>query len=163
MKGTELLCAIQCDSVLRNYVLGVYARDTLPVLTPYMLASGVAIIVNTDKRGNEGQHWTAMYFKDNKAELFDSLGEPVHKDFVNYLMLYAGSYVSNPHQFQSSDSNICGLYCLYYLLCKFKACMTLTSISNQFDVNNLLWNDMFISQYMCHYFKYCYPPCMKCI
>ena len=162
MKGSELFCAIQCDSVLSNHVIGVYARDTLPVLSYPMLSRGVGLIVNTDKSGREGQHWVVMYFKDKRAELFDSLAEPVCKEFDDYLKLYAGSYTSNNHQLQSSDSSICGLYCLYYLLCKFQAFMTLFTFSNQFDVTDLTWNDMFISQYICHYFKYCHPSCIDC-
>lgn len=69
------MCAIQCDPSLQSHIMGLYAKDTLPTITPGLRAKGVGLIVNTDVRQRDGRHWIAMYFKGKKAELFDSLPE----------------------------------------------------------------------------------------
>ncbi len=163
MKASELNCAIQCDPVLQNHVLGVFAKDTLPVLTSSMIRRGVGLIVNTDVSRKKGRHWVAMYIQGNRAELFDSLAEPVHGDvFHSYLRSYVQSYLHSSKQLQSVDSNVCGFYCLYYLLCKFKANWSFQRFLHQFEVKNFIWNDMFVSHYICNYFKYCTPTCLNC-
>ncbi len=161
MKGSELKCAIQCDPVLQCHALGVYAKDTLPVLTSSMIRRGVGLIVNTDCSHKKGRHWVAMYFKGKRAELFDSLAEPIDAVFDSYLKTYVQSYLHIDERIQSVDSNVCGLYCLYYLLCTLKAKWSFHRIVHQFDVRNFLWNDTFVSQYVCQYFKYCTPSCFN--
>ena len=156
MRTSELWCAVQCDPTLRRHVMGIYARNTLPSSIPWLLrARGVGFIVNTEPRQKRGRHWIAMVIEGNKAELFDSLAEPVNVDFDRYLKSRVASYIYNRQQLQSVDSDICGLYCLYYLLHKFKNSLSLNQIVHHFNPYDLLWNDDVVSRSMCRYFKYC--------
>lgn len=163
MKASDLACAIQSDSILKYHVLGVFAKDTLPVLTRDMLARGVGLIVNTEPSGRLGRHWVAMYFKGNTGELFDSLGEPVNSVFDLYLKTYVNQYQHNRRQLQSSSSSLCGHYCLYYLLYKCKTELTLQTLVQIFDGQVRFNNDEHVSKFICNYFRYCLLSCHTCV
>ena len=163
MKASQLWCAVGCDPSLQSRVIGVFAKDTLPTLTPSLRAKGVGLIVNTENSTREGRHWIAMYVRRNEAVLFDSLAEPVHDVFDRYLKSYARSYQRNIQPLQSADSSECGFYCLYFLLRTFRDHLTLNQIVHLFDKRDLLWNDVFVANYICHYFKYCTDSCRLCI
>lgn len=161
MKGSQLMCAIQCDAMLKQRVLGVYARDTVPHLSPDMLRTGVGFIANTDRAGSKGQHWIAVYIKGTEAILFDSLADhSVNTVFQNYLKLYVTTYQYNTEQLQSTTSNACGFYCLYFLLYKIKGHASLMQIIQTFNVSDREYNDDFVCEYIRKYFKYCNETCI---
>ena len=85
---------------------GVYAADKIPPLR-----MGSAIIVNTDKSTEPGMHWLALYQDREALEFFDSYGQS--PDF------YGFSFTNvkwNNIPLQSITSNVCGAYCIYYIL-----------------------------------------------
>lgn len=87
---------------------GVYARDELPNLDT--LIQPYALIVNSQPRGQPGEHWLAIYGpRTDKTELFDSFGYP--PSFYNLDQ----NLVDHSYQFQSPTSVTCGHYCIWFI------------------------------------------------
>lgn len=82
------------------------------------------IICNTDPAWLPGEHWIAFYFpKNDVPEFFDSFGHLPRfysQDFVSFLMQNSknGTFKVNQWKIQTSESNLCGLYCVLYALSK---------------------------------------------
>lgn len=159
MKASQLSCVLNSDSTLQRHVLGVHAKDTLPMLTHNMLTRGVGLIVNTENTGSQGRHWIVIYIKGRRGELFDSLAEPVNSAFHSYLKSYVGSYLHIVKRLQSSNSALCGFYCLYFLLCKVKNTFSLNQIVESFDENDLVSSEVFVCSFICSSFKHCILSC----
>ena len=64
------------DPTLRRVFHGVYPADQLPRSPPRSVRQ--AYIVNTDPAGEPGQHWLGLWTEQNKCEVFDSYGLPLH-------------------------------------------------------------------------------------
>ena len=84
------------------------------------------VIGNTDPSWLPGKHWIAFYFPLKLSpEFFDSYGhspEFYSVDFKSFLLTNndTGYYKYNQWQIQSSNSNVCGLYCILYALRKYQ-------------------------------------------
>ncbi|GFT55788.1 uncharacterized protein NPIL_248631 [Nephila pilipes] len=94
--------------------LGVYPADQIP-----KIKKRAAIVVNTDPHDKEGSHWLAMYIQEEKTiELFDSYGLPpsVYEPHISQYAKLFPNVISNEISLQSLSSNVCGQYCVLYLL-----------------------------------------------
>ena len=82
------------------------------------------IIANTDPSWEPGRHWVAFYFQNGQVpQFFDSFGrEPsaYAATFEKFLLENSplGPYAYNTLQIQQNGSNVCGLYCMAFLLSK---------------------------------------------
>jgi hypothetical protein len=105
------------------------------------------IVCNTDPSWLPGKHWIAFYFpKNDLPEFFDSFGHPPNfftLDFALFLKLNSpnGSYLFNQWQLQSSNSNLCGLYCILYALSKYKK-QSFVNFLKQFSSVEVHQNDL---------------------
>ena len=75
----------------------------------------------TDVSSKPGRHWCAFYFDGSgqSAEFFDTYGKPPnYYDNAFAYCLQSNSVVQlyNSKKLQSNHSNVCGQYCLYYLI-----------------------------------------------
>lgn len=126
------------DSEIREFMIdepwfkGVFASDdvTLPSQAP------AGIIINTDNRGQPGEHWTALFIKsDLTCEYFDPYGiSPV----VPHIILVIKNFKQctyNSTQIQSSRSNSCGLFCIGFLKSRFRGMKMLDFVA-LFDGKN---------------------------
>jgi hypothetical protein len=91
---------------------GVYPADGIPSPTttfPY------GIVVNTDKEGQPGKHWQAIWMlSHNKAEFFDSFGDPPRGAIAEY---FKGIDISvNNKKVQANYEISCGPFVIYYLV-----------------------------------------------
>lgn len=108
------------DSLTRNMVGGVMARDELP-LEPKPQNKQI-FIVNTQPASQCGAHWLAIYLPTNKnqpVEFFDVLGNPptaYHKEIVQFLETNGPNYMYQTYRLQSQEAMTCGHFCLYYFL-----------------------------------------------
>ena len=109
----------ECFNYLKNYkeFIGVYPRDKLTFTIP----NGSGIIINTDKYGEPGQHWVAIYNGD-KTIYFDSFGlPPLRDEFIDFLdSINKIGWYHNRICFQSIYQDTCGMYCVFFLACMFK-------------------------------------------
>ena len=71
-------------------------------------------VINLDKKGNGGTHWTALYYggKDGKHYYFDSMGVLPPEDLENKIK----NYVYNDKQFQCINDTSCGFYCIAFIM-----------------------------------------------
>ena len=164
MNTGQLLCAIQCDRVLQHKVCGVYASDLLPKERPVQGDWGC--VANTDPHLLPGKHWVGFYFerKTDKGYFFDSYGHsPLHynAEFVTFLNEHCKEWTYNETCLQSKRSRACGFYVLFYLLYRCRGVDRNNAIIHMFS-NDPVANDIFVSNFMCHYFQKCYSICTLC-
>ena len=116
------MTSYQIDTVLNLSLSkihgGVYPADRLPEI-PNTFDRPKAFVANTDNHDFPGQHWVAFYFPSKgPSEYFDSYGLPPWKSqFLDFLEAH---YVINPKVLQSSISELCGQYCIMYLMLRAK-------------------------------------------
>ena len=120
MNTTQLQWCIQCDRILRDHVT-VCAADHLPMS---LTAFPYAFIVNTENHIQRGKHWCAFYvYRKGCGEFFDSYGHEssyYNNNFDIFFKKYASENgLINRRRLQSSSSNVCGLYCLFYLVRRY--------------------------------------------
>ena len=156
MNTSQLQCIISCDPVLHKQTVGVFAADQLPCVLPNMACGFIA---NTDVSSRPGQHWLAFFISDNTVECFDSYGQDpgvYNSLFSLWLRRHAKTVRVNRHRLQSENSNVCGLYCLYFLRQRFLGkCME--TIVQPFTESAPVVND----QYMKDLFWRVYPLCVR--
>ena len=117
MDGLTLDALMRKDRHVAPLFEGVYAADTLP----HRLHKKPALIIaNTDPISKPGQHWIAIYVDEHGVgEYFDSYGMPPivrqHRTFLNKI---CKQWTINTKSLQAIDSNVCGQYCVLYLIHK---------------------------------------------
>lgn len=130
MNTLQLEKILNTDEITRNYFIGVYSRDQLPILRDYPCC----FILNTDPSTQPGEHWLALYYnEDIEAEFFDPAGyHPSMYGLEDYLKSTAKSWIYNKKRIQGYFSELCGQYCLFYLYCRCRN-YSLLEFTNQFS------------------------------
>ena len=109
MNTLQIKRALERNTFTKKIFGGVFAADELPKV---MNTFPCGFVANTDPSTEPGTHWVAFYFPSReKGEFFDSYGyPPEHYGFKSYKI-----ETWNKHKLQSSWSNVCGQYCIFYL------------------------------------------------
>ena len=100
---------------------GTFPCDLLPETEPNM-----SFIANTETSVESGEHWVAVYITDKTFYFFDSFGRSIQQ-FSNPFKKYMNNASRDFHVVTSSKnlqhifSDVCGLWCIYYLWCKFSS------------------------------------------
>ena len=76
LSDTVLRALALDDPQLRRVFQGVYPAEKLPQSPTKTVRAGY--IVNTDPAGEPGEHWLGLWKEQNKCEIFDSYGLPLH-------------------------------------------------------------------------------------
>ena len=154
MNTYQLQCAINYDCNMRNTVCGVYAADEIP----QTLHSFTGLVPNTDPKQRPGKHWIAFFYDNGVLECFDSYGRSpeLYSPHLGQFMRSFPTRRVNVKRLQSSDTTVCGQYCLFYLMCRTRG-YSMEEITNMFD-NNYHLNDEFVYKFINERF-YC---CMSC-
>lgn len=104
------------------------------------------VISNTEPSWLPGKHWTCFYIPTSGTpEFFDSFGHSPEHYAVNFqTFLFQNStmkqFYYNSRQLQRVGSNICGLYCILYVIGKIKG-QSFPSFVKQFEENKFQSND----------------------
>ena len=105
------------------------------------------VIANTQPSWQAGMHWISFFFpKNGLPEFFDSFGHlPIHYSTHFHYFLKEnskdGKYLYNSREIQRSGSNVCGLYCLLYVLSKIRG-QEFNMFVSQFNPRNCQENDI---------------------
>lgn len=146
MNSLELLRVLETDPIVRRTHVGVYSRNTLPkkTLTP---GCRRVFVVNTDVVGGKGEHWCCIFIEPNgTGQFFDSFGTPpLHKEFITFLKKNTTKYTFNSTMIQGFQSQACGLYVAYYIICKCRG-QTLRRLMRVFSVYSLYKNDTIVTR-----------------
>ena len=168
MDSAQLECCINCDPVLRSHVIGVYAADRLPI---HVFHGQIGLIVNTDIHSKPGRHWCAIYSDgQGQIDFFDSYGRSPEENslhFTRWINRRAKTVFINRKRLQGDHSNVCGLYCLYYLRQRLLGHSTEDAVdtfsSDDFSLNDYYLYDVMTNVYsmcienMCTYNQICQP------
>lgn len=97
------------------HFLGIYASDNIPDLAKITAHLPCCYVANTDPVGSAGTHWIAVIHENNRSvEFFDSCGHhplDLGFHFPPILRIHHNSI-----RLQSAHSQVCGQYCLYFLI-----------------------------------------------
>ena len=160
MNTSQLMCVINSDPQLFASVLGVYSADQMP---KYIRRG--RFIVNTDERYKPGTHWYAFYlYGFGRPALFDSYGKPpqhYNYDFLSCLRRNSSVWIYNTKKLQSNNSNVCGQYCLYFLIHRVRGqslgdivkFLEETSCTDQLEETSC--TDQYVNDYISRIFPYC--------
>jgi len=86
--------------------------DRMPIRDHYPYAA----VFNTDKASRPGQHWVAIFVPSKDVvEYFDSYGDLPNIDIAAYLYLFP-EVKRSTQPLQSLFSNVCGQYCIYFVI-----------------------------------------------
>ena len=132
-----LACSKDSD-ISKNNFLGVFAADGIPSPIPYFCC----FIMNTDKHGEEGKHWVAVFCKGGNIFYFDLYDGDEIYDNENWTQFLTKKWIRNEIVLQQLDSDVCGDYCVYFL--KKMSCMenpSLEFLKRNFDDKDQFSND----------------------
>lgn len=94
--------------MLEDQWLGVFPLEKIP-----FLKEG-GFIINTDTMPLPGEHWLAVYIKDD-IKVFDPFGYYYPSLLVDKLSLMRKTIIYNRTQYQDRNTFTCGHYCLLWL------------------------------------------------
>ena len=103
------------DPRTKSIFRGVVPKDGLPMTIDVL---PVAFVCNTDDGDETGEHWIALYVDaDGHGDYFCSYGlPPRHAAFRTFMNNHCTEWTHNVKRLQSPLSNVCGHYCVAYLL-----------------------------------------------
>lgn len=104
------------------------------------------MILNNQNRGQDGEHWLAIYYdKNKKCYFFDSFGlNPVFYSLTKYLQDTSTSWTFNQRRIQGT-SQYCGYYCIFFLksICKNETIKFFKNFSKNLRQNDQILSDIF--------------------
>lgn len=147
IKPIGLLSEDQIVTHLRSSrtFLGTFPRDKLPRI-PVKKRKNYSLIINTDKDGERGEHWRAVYLTPTTVEYFDPLGfPPLDQKLQRFLDKHSRGkgwqYCVTPSQHLLS--NFCGYFCIKFIRSRDRG-KSYKTFAGMFS-NNLLKNDKIVS------------------
>ena len=146
MNTLEIKQALESNKFTKRNFSEVYAADELP---KSLDTFPCGFIANTDPSTKPGTHWVAFYFSSHeKGEFFDSYGySPKQYKFFKFYK----PEIWNDRKLQSSFSEVCGQYCIFYLYHKSRG-YSMSKIVNMFTDNTSL-NDCNVACYVKKHFN----------
>jgi len=126
-----------------KHFIGVIPQDYLTTLR--IVSYPVSFVVNLDLSTQSGSHWIGIFILEDSIEIYDSLAmnSKYWKYYPNFLLKFLRQF-SKTHRYfitpklQSPNSNMCGLYCIYFLL--YRRSQTFTNCLSIFT-SDLILND----------------------
>jgi len=153
MNTREIAGVLKNPPYTKSRFQGVYPSDRLPTKIQCYPA---AFVANVDPQGQPGSHWCAFYFdKGGNGEFFDSYGrkpQDLCMNFKHFLENICKEWMYNTRELQSLDSNVCGHYCIYYLINRCRN-IHMKTIVNRFTTKTLI-NDRFVYHFIVKHFGY---------
>jgi hypothetical protein len=147
MNTYQILSIIHGEPSLKSSCLGVYAADDLPKILPI----GKSLICNVDLKLQRGSHWLAMLRSSPRCvEFFDSFGrkpENYWPFWKKYLEQFATTVLYNPYSLQQTGSDVCGFYCICFLLFRLKG-WSFSEILNSLFQHKPCENDIFVELFV---------------
>ena len=117
---------------------GVFSRNDLSRVR------GGAYVINLDDKKSKGTHWVSLFIDRDTAVYVDSFGiKYIPQDVLNKIRDKSISH--NIFRIQSSDSVMCGFYCIAFIY--MLSGKTLLDYTNLFSRNDYKKNDKIIYKY----------------
>ena len=130
---------------MKKNFLGCFPCNQLPSF-PKLLPK--SMVVNTDKAGESGEHWVALFLTKNECLYFDSFGLPIlEKSLLIYLRSHYTSAIYSNICIQEYKSDRCGLFCIGFVQ-SVKDIYSYLSFIKMFDDETLEKNDHIIAKHL---------------
>ena len=143
MNSSQIHAILSRDPASARYFEGVFPSDKIPVARKFPCA----LVLNTDKHDEKGTHWLAVYIQDKETlEFFDSYGLPPEtygEDITRFVNQHR-RIQWNKMTFQSLTSNVCGQYCIFFIVKRCQG-LCMNSIINVLSRNK---NDFRMYQFV---------------
>ena len=130
--------------------LGVFSRVTIPsssAITHYHCC----FISNNELSPSKGRHWVVFFLPSSThIDFFDSFGRHYrYYGFDKLFQLYPQliSVSSSSIRLQSSNSTVCGCYCLYFILQRSFG-LAFDQIISSFSAHTYDWYDSHVSKFV---------------
>ena len=147
MNTLQIKRALEHNRFTKKNFCGVFAADKLP---KSVNTFPCRFIANTDPSTEPRTHWVAFYFSSReKGEFFYSYGHP--PEYYGESFKFYKPETWNKHKIQSSWSEVCGQYCIFYLYQKSRG-YSMSKIVNMFTDNTNL-NDCNVACYVRKHFN----------
>ena len=139
----ETLKGLTSDEIITtlagvNHFLGCYAEDQLSNIT--FTSFPCFIIVNIDSSNLPGSHWISIRFDRKSIEIFDPAGFEIFNwpripcTLLNFIhKLTVSRQITLSSRLQSTNSHLCGFYCIFYIL--YRNHHTMSQLSSLFTTN----------------------------
>ena len=112
----QIAHALEQDPVMSKMFCGMFPSNKLPET---IIKYPCEFVANTDPSDKPGTQWVAFYIPtEQKGKFFDSYGQPpsFYRDsFGNTLNKHSCEWKFNTRKLQSTWSDVCGQYCIFYL------------------------------------------------
>jgi len=142
--------SLEIENILNKYswnrfkFLGCFAADVLP--TDLNSKVPLCFIANVDQLSENGSHWVLFLIpKEGFLEYFCPLGISFYHWplFVNYIrnIMNFECIIMNRQRIQSINSNLCGIFCIEFVIKRDKG-ISFVSIINSYSTKNFLCNDL---------------------
>lgn len=96
----------------RHVFVGCYPSNAVPLKDQYPYA----MVINTDCAKRKGRHWVAIFVPSpSTVEYFDSFGAKPNTNIRKFVKKFLIRHRNNVC-FQSVFSDVCGLYCIYFII-----------------------------------------------
>ena len=128
---------------LKPYFYGTVPCDRLPI--PPDKKGPVAYIVNTDREGQPGRHWLALWTCDDECKILDSYALPLEtyettQPLPAWLDRHWKIVIQNSQSLQSLYSRSCGDYALFFLIDGSQV-KSMNEFLKRFDKHDYVHND----------------------
>ena len=142
MDTTVLNSILRKDHYVKPIFGGTWSVDCFPKNNSLPVCN----IINTSPSWHPGTHWVAVFRGENADEYFCSYGTEAPSEIRRNLRK---NFVSSHFVLQSPTSDLCGHYCILYLLCKCRGISLRNFLSCFTSVGSL--NDQLVSKVFGNY------------
>lgn len=141
MNNIEISRFLKHHPLTKKIFRGVFPCDKLPSNKLSPLTSH-GLVINTASSKQKGEHWVSVFIAPGgKCEYFDSFGFPPKNFEIDlFLKRHSSHFTWNSRPIQDPLSLTCGLYVIYYLLCKSRGYSLHRTLSH-FNIYSPTQND----------------------
>ena len=116
--------------------MGCFSKDQIK-----LIENNKNMIINLQDSNQSGSHWIALKRVNNTIFVFDSFGigyipMDIFKIYKNYKI------ITNIYRIQDISSNLCGMFCILFILYDIKSKNGFIKFLTLFNSNDFLKNEL---------------------
>ena len=116
--------------------MGCFSKDQIK-----LIENDKSIIINLQDSNQPGSHWIALKRVNNTIFVFDSFG--IGYIPVGILKVYKNhKIITNIYRIQDISSNLCGMFCVLFILYDIKSKNNFINFLTLFNTNDFLKNEL---------------------
>ena len=132
------LSNIFINNLLKYYknFIGCFTKNQIP-----LIEKNKSIIMNLQNSNQPGSHWIALKRVNNTIFVFDSFG--IGYLHIGIFKIYKTfKIITNIYRIQDISSNLCGMFCILFILCEIKSKNDFMNFLTLFNSNDFLRNEL---------------------